>query len=1067
MSHSPLRGPLAWMARNSVAANLLMVVIIVGGLLTLSRTKQEVFPSFELDVVAVTVVYPGASPSEVEQGIVLSVEEAVRGVDGVKRVTSTSTEGSGTVSAQLLLDADPDNVLADIKSEVGRIRSFPKEAEEPDIRIISLKQRVISLVLAGDLPVPVLEELSEQARDLLLASPKITDVSVEGIPAREIAVEIPPEVLEEYDLDLGTVAAQIRRSSLQLPGGTVDTRSGELLLRVDDRRRQGAEFEDIVLRGLPGGGTVRLGDVANIRDGYAETDQWSFFDGKPAVRVTAYRVGSETPKSVATAAKEIKEKLDAELPEAVTVDIWNDQSLWLEGRIDLLVRNAAQGGLLVLCVLALFLNIRLAFWVSLGIPISFAGAFLLMPQLDLTVNMISLFALIIVLGMVVDDAIIVGEAGYSRMREGKSRLQAAVEGASEVITPVTFAILTTIAAFAPLLFIPGLFGKFFRIIPLMVIAVLIFSLIESFLILPAHLAHIGKPGGWTAPIDRVQGRVAEALERFIETVYRPVVRRVIAWRYVALAVALCSLLFGVGLVRSGMVPFSFFPLLEGDVVTATVRYPFGTNIERTQAAGAKLEDSVVRNLKDFGEEYAFGRFLNVGQPREIRGPSPTLERAGSHIVTLEVNLVPGEERTFTAAQFKEAWRDLAGEFPGAESVIFSSEAGPSAGAALAVQLSHRDQGMLQAASSDLEERLGSFSDLTNIENAFSSGKVQLEFELDEDRAGPLGLTTEMVASQVRGAFYGAEALREQRGRHEVRVMVRYPEEHRQSERDIQRFLLRTPSGAHVPLGEVATFERGRAPTAIDREDGKRVVTVSGGLAQGVRSPEQVIGAVTSTVIPDLVERYPGLSAGLVGEQREQGEVFASLGPNFILALFVIFSLLAVPLGSYLQPVVIMSAIPFGFVGAVLGHLIMGYELSFVSAMGIIALSGVVVNDSLVLVDTSNRYRRGGKAPLEAVIDGGARRLRPIVLTSLTTFFGLLPMIFEDSVQARFLIPMALSLGFGVIFATFIILLLVPAVYMMVEDARGLFGIRSDDPELEDQDPGTSSKLDEDAAATLV
>ena len=361
------------------------------------------------------------------------------------------------------------------------------------------------------------EELSEQARDLLLASPKITDVSVEGIPAREIAVEIPPEVLEEYDLDLGTVAAQIRRSSLQLPGGTVDTRSGELLLRVDDRRRQGDEFEDIVLRGLPGGGTVRLGDVANIRDGYAETDQWSFFDGKPAVRVTAYRVGSETPKSVATAAKEIKEKLDAELPEAVTVDIWNDQSLWLEGRIDLLVRNAAQGGLLVLCVLALFLNIRLAFWVSLGIPISFAGAFLLMPQLDLTVNMISLFALIIVLGMVVDDAIIVGEAGYSRMREGKSRLQAAVEGASEVITPVTFAILTTIAAFAPLLFIPGLFGKFFRIIPLMVIAVLIFSLIESFLILPAHLAHIGKPGGWTAPIDRVQERVAEALERFIET----------------------------------------------------------------------------------------------------------------------------------------------------------------------------------------------------------------------------------------------------------------------------------------------------------------------------------------------------------------------------------------------------------------------------------------------------------------------------------------------------------------------------------------------------------------------
>jgi len=1034
-----MRGAISWMARNSVAANLFMLVILVGGFLGMMRVKQEVFPAFELDLIRVTTPYPGASPEEVEQGINLAVEEAVRGVDGVKRITSSASEGRGTVAVELLLQSDPDRVLADVKSAVGRIRTFPRDAEDPEIRIASMKQRVVSLVLAGDLPLQSLQQLAEKARDELVQDPGVTVVEVGGIPPNEIAIEISRTRLEEYGLTLQDVAQQIRASSLELPSGGIKTSAGEVLVRVADRRRSGAELGALVLRSTVAGGSVTLGEIATITDGFADTDQYSLFNGKPSVRVTAYRVGDETPSAVAQVVRDYGVRLDGELPDTVTVAIWDDRSDFLRGRIDLMLRNAALGGALVLIILALFLNVRLAFWVALGIPISFMGAFLLMPIQDQSVNMVSLFALIIVLGMVVDDAIIVGEAGYLRMAEGKSRLQAAVEGAHEVMVPVSFAILTTIAAFGPLLVIPGLFGKFFRIIPLVVISVLIFSLLESFFILPAHLAHIGRSGGWSRPFDVVQEKVSGALMRFVEERYQPFVATLIRWRYVVVSASIGVLLFGFGLVGSGTVPFSFFPILEGDVVTATIKYPYGTDVGRAEVAGSRLAESVTEVIESFGGESTVrGRFLKIGEGRSRRGPNSGSGERGSHIVTLELNLVPAEERDFTAEDFKNRWQTLAGEFIGSESAVFSSAVGPSAGAAVAIQLSHRDNSVLSRASADLQARLSSFKDLTNIENEFASGKRQLDFRLKEEVARPLGLTSQMVAIQLRSAFYGAEALREQRGRNEIRVMVRLPEQQRRSEHDLTALLIRTPSGSFVPLAEVAEFERSQAPTTIDREDGRRVVVVKGSLAQGVRSPTQVLRRLQDEVMPALEQSFPGLKTGMVGEQREQREMFRSLGPNFLLAMFVIFSLLAIPLKSYAQPLVIMSAIPFGFVGAVLGHLLMGYELSFVSAMGVIALSGVVVNDSLVLVDTTNRYRREGMSAFDAVVRGGVRRFRPILLTSLTTFFGLLPMIFETSVQARFLIPMAVSLGFGVLFATFVVLLLVPAIYMVVEDLVGLY-----------------------------
>ncbi len=1035
-----MKGPIAWMAHNSVAANLLMLIILIGGGLGASRIKQEVFPAFDLDLIRITVVYPGASPAEVEQGIILAIEEAVRGVDGVKRVTSGASEGGGAVRAELLIDADPDRVLADVKAQVDRIRSFPVEAEDPQIAIAGRKQRVISLVISGEQRLQTLQEIAERARVEMLNRKDITQVEIEGVPAQEIAIEIQRERLEEFGLTLSDVAAQIRLASLELPGGGLKTDSGEILVRVSDRRQTGAQFGSMILRSTASGSSVRLADIATITDGYAESDEASFFNGERAVRITAYRVGNESPQGVADGVRAYSEELRAELPANVNLDIWSDDSELLRGRIDLLVRNARLGLILVLLVLALFLNLRLAFWVALGIPISFLGVFLLMPGFDMTVNMVSLFALIIVLGMVVDDAIIIGEAGYAKMLLGRKKREAAIEGAREMVTPVSFAILTTIAAFSPLLIIPGLFGKIFRIIPLMVIGVLIFSLLESFFILPAHLAHMGEEPRWLRPITAVQKRVSESLESFIRTFYAPTVALCVRWRYSAVALALAMLFMTVGLVAGGIVPRSFFPALEGDVLSATVQFPYGTNVRKAEAAGEALQAAADRTMAKFGgEEYVRGMFLRIGSIPPQRGPVPGGVQSGSHIVSLEINLVPGEERTFTSAAFKDTWQKDTPEFIGAKSVVFTSVVGPSAGAAVALQLSHRSSETLSDASADVTRALSSYSDLTNVENGFVGGKRQVDFKLKEEPARALGLTSQMVASQIRTAFFGAEALREQRGRNEVRVMVRLPREQRVSEYDLEAMEIRTPAGGFVPLSQVAEFSRNRAPTTIDREDGRRVVTVTSALAPGVKSPTDVLTSVNQDLLPRLRQDYPELKVGLVGEQREQSEVFASLGPNFLLALFVIFSLLAIPLKSYIQPIIIMSAIPFGFVGAVLGHLVMGYELSFVSALGIIALAGVVVNDSLVLVDTTNRYRREGAPAYDAITRGGARRFRPILLTSLTTFFGLLPMIFEQSVQAKFLIPMAVSLGFGVLFATVIILLLVPALYMIVEDLRGLFG----------------------------
>ena len=723
-----LTGPISWMARNSVASNLLMVVIFMLGLVGLASIKQEVFPDFQLDMVTVSVPYPGASPEEVEQGIILAVEEEVRGLDGVKRVNSTASEGAGVVAIELMLGKDNNAILADVKAAVDRISTFPEDAEEPVVSLASGKREVVSIILSGDQTLSALHDTAEGVRRRLLTDPRVTQVEIFGVPPLEVAIEVSRARLESLGMSLDDIARQVTLASLEVPGGEVETVAGEFLLRVSDRKRSAAEFADIVLRGTAGGGQVLLSDVATIRDTYQDNDLAYFFDGRPAVKLTAYRVGAETPASVAAATRELMETLRAELPGTVAMEVWKDDSVMLDERIDLLARNGIMGLVLVVLVLALFLDLRLAFWVALGIPLSFAGAFILAPVSGVSINMVSLFALIVVLGLVVDDAIVVGENIYELEQKGRSRLEASIEGAQQMAVPVTFAVFTSVAAFAPLLFVPGFMGKIFGIIPVIVISVLLFSLLEGFFVLPSHLAHqsSSEPNPVLRGVQWVVARThtpvqrwfSSRLERFTDGPYHRFVRVLIAGRYTTLAVAVSSFILTIGLLKAQVVPFSFFPKLEANNVNVNVRLPYGAPEGAALRVRGVLEQTLQQTVDEFGGSTVVrGTLTRVGELAAGGGPGGGGAESGSHLLSVGLELVSTGQREFTAKQFADAWQAKVPVLPGVDAISFVSSSGPGAGAAVDVQLSHSDTAVLAEASARVAEKLRGYADLKDVENS--------------------------------------------------------------------------------------------------------------------------------------------------------------------------------------------------------------------------------------------------------------------------------------------------------------------------------------------------------------
>ena len=1028
-------GAVAWMASHPVAANLLMLALVLGGLLMASRVKQEVFPEFTLDVVGVSVTYPGASPEEVEEGIVIAVEDAVRGLDGVKKVTSTAGESRGSVSVEILLGAEPDRVLADVKNAVDRITTLPEEAEKPVVSLLENRNLVVSLAVSGDVTETELREIAERLRDDLAATEGITLVQLGAAKPLEVAIEIPQAVLRSYGITLEQVAAEIRRAALDLPAGSLKTDAGEILVRVTERRDFGSEFATIPIISQADGSTVLLGDVATIRDEFADIDLIPGFNGRPAATVDVYRIGDETPLTVSAATLSALDSFRSTMPGGVQVDVVRDDSTVYRERMELLIRNAALGLLLVLTMLGLFLEPRLAFWVTLGIPISILGSFLFLSGTDASINMISLFAFIVTLGIIVDDAILVGENIYAKREQGMPALDAAIAGARQITAPITFAVLTNIVAFAPMLFVPGASGKLFMQIPAVAISVFIVSLIESLFILPAHLSHAPKPSLFWRIAGAPSRRFGKGLQWFIAHAYGPVARLATRERYATISIGVGMLVVAIAIVAAGRLPFTFLPKIDADFVLVNARLPLGVPVERTRGVQEKLLAALAETVDESGGDSIVESVYTVlGSQIGGFGPVAQAQSNGGHLFGIQFELVPEGRRNISAGEFARRWRENAGDIAGIDTISFKSEIGRATGAAVDVQLSHRDTVVLDEASVDLADRLRAFDGVKDIDSGVALGKPQFNLELTPEGRS-MGLTATDLARQTRGFFFGSEALRQQRGRNEVKVMVRLPEEERATLHTIDTVMLRTPAGGEIPFREAAVATEGRAYTSIKRTDGRRVNSVTGDIDPEVANGNEVAAALEAEVLPDLVRRYPGLTWSFEGEQSDQADSLESLGTGFIAALFVIYALLAIPFRSWIQPLVVMTAIPFGIIGAVIGHLIMGYGFSIISIFGIVALSGVVVNDSLVLVVTTNELRRQHPELdlREIVCRAGARRFRPILLTSVTTFFGLMPMVLETSVQAKFLIPMAISIAFGVMFATFIILLIVPALYLAVDD----------------------------------
>ena len=1036
-----MKGMIDWFARNSVAANLMMVFIVVSGIIALATVKEEIFPELTLDRINIEVPYLGAAPEEVEEGVTIRIEEAIQGIDGIKQIQSTASEGMGTVMVELELGADARKVVDDVKTSVDAIATFPVETEKPIIRELISRNQVVDIAVAGNVDVFTLKTIAEQVRDELAAIPEITQVDLVSAPPYEISIEVSEVALRQYGLTFDQVADAVRNSSLDLPGGSVRTESGEILLRTIGQAYRGEEYESLMLWTREDGSRLLLGDVATVVDGFAETDQFARFDVEPTMMVSVFRTGDQSALDIAARVHDYIETARARMPAGVTLTIWQDQAKMLDARLSLMLRNGAFGFVLVFIVLALFLELRLAFWVSLGIPISFLGAIALMPAFDVSVNIMSLFAFVLVLGIVVDDAIIVGENIFRHQEEHGEGLRGSIEGGQEIAKPVIFAVLTTVAAFMPLMFVPGMMGKIFRVIPLVVIPCLLFSLVESLQILPAHLSHVWKtpkrPGLWR----RFQSVFSNGLKRFVQQVYRPVLETAIQWRYLTVAVGMAMMIVTIGMVLSGRPNFHFFPSIEADFMAASVTMPQGTPVNETSAAIEKLEAGVARLrarlLEETGQDYFLHVSASVGdQPMASRGGGPMgpiRNLSAAHLGEVTVELAPSETRLYNSEEIGNMWREATGQIPEAVDVNYNMSM-MSPGDDVDIQLAGPDIDSLRAAADEIKQRLSQYSGVTEVSDSFRAGKEEVKLGI-KPSAETLGLTLRDLGRQVRQAFYGEEAQRIQRGRDDIRVMVRYPRDTRRSLGDLENMRIRIPGGGEVPFTQVAVVEPGRGFASIRRVDRNRAVNVTASVDSNVTSAGAVIGDLDTRILPEVLARYPGVFYTFEGAMAEQQDAIGGLQRGFLLALLMIFALLAVPLRSYVQPLIIMSAIPFGLVGAVWGHLFMGLDVTMMSMFGLVALSGVVVNDSLIMVDFINRKQSIHEDIFEAVREAGMNRFRPILLTSLTTFFGLAPLMTNRSFDAAFMVPMAVSLAFGVLFATFITLILVPTAYVILEDIR--------------------------------
>ncbi|MEM1223052.1 MAG: efflux RND transporter permease subunit [Verrucomicrobiota bacterium] len=1015
-----------WFARNSVAANLLMVALLLGGAFAALNIRQEVFPGFQLDFVDITMSYPGASPEEIEDGIIIPIEEQLRGLDITERVVAEATEGRAKIEIELVGGADAGRAVQDVSNAVSQISFFPEDAEEPVIGLRSENDNIFWIVVHGPLDEAQIFQLSERIRRDLNALPEITQAKINQRRPPEIALEIPEAQLRSLGLSLDEVANIVRQNARDLPGGGVRTPGGDVLLRSSERRDNASNYGDIPLVTNTDGTKVRVQDVAEIRDGFEDRPFENFYNGGRGVFIWVDRNGDEKPLEIAAAISAYLERLRPTLPEGIKVEILRDRAEQYESRLNLLLRNGIIGLALILVVLGLFLEPRLALWVAVGIPTTIVGALILLPVFDASVNMITLFAFIITLGIVVDDAVIVGENVFHKIQSGVPRLKAAVEGTREMVVPVLFAVTTNIIAFLPLLFVPGETGRFFAPLPAVVIAVFVVSILEALFILPAHLGHGGKKGSSTrrllSGLAKRQARFSDGFERLTERYFLPAVKWTLLHRYLTVSAVSAIVAIILAYAWSGRVNYSFNPVIAGLRVDSEVQTARGAPFSDTIRVAKQIEEAGIRAANRLG-----------GIDEVIKGRMNVMGRRNENWIDMNFILVEPEDRDFDQAEFATLWREEIGELPGLESLYFEWEEGPSSGSGLTIELSHPDRRSLEKAATFLATKLAEYDGVTDVRDGFAAGKPQLDIELKpEGRA--LGLSSQQVARQIRSSFFGAEALRFQRGRYEVRVMVRLPENERRSLSNVENLIIRTSEGGEVPLAQVAELIPGRAFTEINRIDGRRIITVTNNVVADIANVNDIRAAVVTEVFPQLKANFPELEIGFGGRQREQARAMKRLQLGLAIAGFAVFALLASLFRSYIQAVLVLSIIPIAIAATIVGHIVLGHDLSVISLFGIIALSGLAINGGLVFTQEMNRRREAeGLSDFDAALTAAQRRFRPILLTSLTTFAGLSPMIFETDPQALFLVPMAIALGLGSLISGLVLLFTLPAAMMIWSD----------------------------------
>ncbi len=1030
-----MSGIIAWFAKNHVAANLLMISIAAAGLFSLfARTPIEVFPSTDQDIIAITVPFPGATPTEVEQGVTIRLEEAVQSLTGIDRLSSTSSEGSASVRIEVIKGFDVRDLLDDVKNRIDSLSSLPEESEIPRIARAQYKREVISVAIYGHTDEKILRSIGERVRDEIVAMEGITQVGLEAVRPYELAIEISKDTLRTYNLTLNDIAKRINANSLDLSAGNIRTDSGELLIRTMGQAYDVSAFSDISIFNRDSGEQLRLGDIATFKDGFNELPIKTRFNGEPGLLLEIYRVGDQSAIEIASNVKHYIDAIDW-LPSGIQIKYWRDRSEIVKARLSTLSTSALQGGILVVLLLSLFLRPVVAFWVCLGIPVAFMGAFIVMPLLGVTLNVVSLFAFIVVLGIVVDDAIVTGENIYTHLQRGSDPLLAAVQGTKEVAVPVTFGVLTTVAAFTPIAMFEGPRGAIFAQIPMVIIPVLLFSLVESKLVLPAHLKHVKNidsqsNANWFA---NLQQKISRGLEQGIIRFYGPLLKWCTVNKLLTISFFLGISIIIFSLVIGGWMRFTFFPRVQSETARAILTMPAGTSfqvtdryIERITDSARKLKkkhideksgESVIRNI--YSTTGSFGGYA-VGR---------------SNIGRVVFEITPPENRTapISSSELVKQWRSLIGPVPAAQSLTYRAEIARR-GDPIDVQITGKNLKQLSDIANEVRLHLPTYSGLFDIEDSLTNGKEEIQIQLKKE-AELLGVSVSDLGRQIRQAFYGYDVQRIQRDRDEVQVVLRYPLAQRKSLDDLRTMLILTPEGQSVPFNEVALLSHGQSPSQIKRVDRQRTVHITADANKKITDIEAVKRGIVK-FMDTTIKKYPGLQYTLEGEAADQKKSFNTLKYGIVGVLFVIYALLAIPFASYTKPIIVMSVIPFGIVGAIIGHWIMGMNLTIISTLGMLALSGVVVNDSLVLVDYINKKRREGMKLHQAVYVAGIARFRAVILTSLTTFIGLMPLLFEKSTQAQFLIPMAVSLGFGILFATTITLLIVPINYLIYEQIKG-------------------------------